>query len=126
VLRANSVERGKGAVENVVYAVVAACLLYRRDIRRLFDNADNALIACGARAINAGIDIGDVVAVGAKSQLLFKFADGVSKCAGILGAGSQNMKGQPLGILGADARQLLEFFNEPRHGLGKSRQSRLL
>ena len=63
---------------------------------------------------------------GAEPQLLFKFADGVSKCAGVLSAGSQNMEGQPLGVLGADAGQLLEFFNEPRHGLGKSRQSRLL
>ena len=63
-----------------------------------------------------------------EQSLSFSFSSRTASASalGVLSAGSQNMEGEPLGVLGADAGQLLEFFNEPRHGLGKSRQSRLL
>src|SRR5664279_474820 len=103
MLWTDPMERGQGTVEYVVYAVVAACLLYRRDVRWLFDDADHALIARRAGAIDAGINIGNIVANGAEPQLLLQFSDGVSERAGVLGAGSQNMESQPLSVLGSDA-----------------------
>ena len=64
LLRTHSVKRRKGSVQHVVNAVVPAPL-HGFNVGRLFDNANQALVSRGARAVGAGIHVGDVVAYGA-------------------------------------------------------------
>src|SRR5205085_5894262 len=76
VLRPNAVERRKRTVQHVIDAVVVACLLDGRDVGRFLHHTNQPLVAGGAAAVDAGIDVGDVVALRAQVQLGFDVADG--------------------------------------------------
>ena len=89
------------------------------DVGRFFDHADQFLISGGTAAIYAGIDVGDVVADRAQTQLGLDVSDGGGEGFGIVFARSQNMKGETLRALAADSRQLLEFVDQPGHRFGK-------
>ena len=65
MFRADTADGRERAVEDVVDAVVAARLFDGGDVGGLFDDADDVLVADGAGAVAAGIDVGDVVADGA-------------------------------------------------------------
>jgi hypothetical protein len=54
-------QRRDGAVQHVVDAVEVLGLFDRSDVGRLFDHAHQALIACGAAAIDARVNVRDVV-----------------------------------------------------------------
>ena len=86
-----------------------------------FDDADEALVARGAGAIDAGVDVGDVVADGAEAQAGLELADGVGECFGVLIAGAQEMEGESLRALCSDAGQFFKLFDEAGHGLCKAR-----
>jgi hypothetical protein len=88
------------------------------DVRRFLDDADLAMVARGAGAIDAWIDIGDAVADGAQAQADLQAAHRLGQSRCILVAGAQDMEGKPLGALRAHSRQLLQLFNQPRHWLG--------
>jgi hypothetical protein len=45
--------------------------------------------------------------------------DGTGQRIGILIAGSQDVEGEPLRALAANAGQLFQFVDQPAHGLGK-------
>jgi hypothetical protein len=105
-------------VENVVDTLKSACALDRVDAGRFLDYADDALVAGRAGAVGAGIDVGDVVADGAEAQTCLEPAHGFSEGRSIVVGGAQDMEGEALGTLCADAWELLQFFNEPGHGLG--------
>jgi len=109
-------------VQHVIHTVVAPRFLNGSDVRRLFDNADQALVAGGTAAIHAGIDVRDVVAYRAEMKAGLNLPDGFSKQLGIFVTSAQDVKGEALRRLAADARQLLEFLDEPRHRLCKFRQ----
>jgi hypothetical protein len=79
------------------------------------------LIAGRTAAVDAGIDVGDVVADRAQTQLGLDVANGGGQSLGVIVAGAQNMKGEALGAFVADSRELLEFVDEPGHGFGKAR-----
>ena len=68
LIGAHAVEGRERAVEHVVDAVVAAGALDGGDVGGLLDDADEALVARGACAVGAGIDVSDVVADGAEAQ----------------------------------------------------------
>ena len=119
VFRADAVQRRQRAVQHVIDAVVVRAF-DDGDAGRLFDDANLALIARRARAIDARIDIGDVVADGAEAQLCLELADGVGERIGIRGARAQNVKGEALRALGSDAGQLAQLLDEARHGLCES------
>jgi hypothetical protein len=55
-------ERRNGAVQDVIDAIEMFGFFYRRYIGRFLDYAYQSLIAGGAAAVDAGIDIGNVVA----------------------------------------------------------------
>ena len=74
----------------------------------------------GLRAIDAGIDVGDVVADRAQVQAGLHLADGVGEQFGVFVAGAQDVKGEALRRLAAHAGQLLQFFNQSSHRLGES------
>ena len=48
------------------------------------------------------------------------FADRFGKRLGIIRAGAQDMKSEPLRALGADAGQLAQLLDQPRHGFCES------
>src|SRR5438874_6668970 len=64
----NAMQRRYGAVQHVVNAVEVACLLNGADVGGLLHHADQLVIARGAGAVNAGINISDVVALRAQQQ----------------------------------------------------------
>src|ERR1700741_232301 len=104
MLRAYAVERRESSVEYVIHAVVAARFFNRGDVGRLFDDANEALVAGRAGAIQARIDVSNVVADGAEPQARLHFAHSVSQCVRVLIAGSKDVKGEPLRAFGAYAR----------------------
>jgi hypothetical protein len=105
----------------MISAVEVARLLDGRDVSGFLDYAHKALIPRGAAAIDAGINVSNVIADGAQPQVGLHVAHRCGESLGVGVAGAQNMKRQTLRALAADPRQLLEFVDEPRHGLGKFR-----
>ena len=99
LLRANAVEWGDGPVQNVEGAVEVLGLFDGGDVRGLFDYADQALVTGGASAIDAGVDVGDVVADGAQAQVGFDVAHGGREGFGVFVAGTQDVEGESLRAL---------------------------
>jgi hypothetical protein len=114
LLRADTADGREGAVEDVIDAVVGASLLDGGDVGGLLDDADEALVAGGAGAVGAGIDVCDVVAEGAEAEMLFDLADGVREGFGVLQRRTEDVKGEALRGLGADAGELAQLFDEVR------------
>ena len=112
-------------MQHVVTAIEMAGLLDRRDIGGFLHHANLALVAGGAGTINARINIGNIVADGAEAQAGFHIAHGSGQRLGIVVAGAQNVKREPLRGLAADARQFLQLVNKARHRLSKSRHRKL-
>ncbi len=105
-------------MQDVVDALVAARALDAVDVGGLLHDADQALVADGAGAVGAGIDVGDVVAYGTETQACLEPAHSVGEGGRVFVGGAQNMEGEALGALGAYAGKLLQLFNEPGHRLG--------
>ena len=64
----NAVKRREGAMEDVIDTLIALGALNGVDVRGLFDDADQAVVAGGARTVNAGVDVGDAVADRAEAK----------------------------------------------------------
>src|ERR1700732_568481 len=92
-----------------------------RNVGRFLDHADELLIPGRTAAVYAGIDVSDVVADRAQTQLGLDIPDGGGEGFGVVFARSQNMKGETLRALAADSRQLLEFVDELGHRFRKAR-----
>ena len=119
MLRPDAVQRRQRSVQYVIDAVLAARLFDRRDISRFIDNADQTLIPRSAAAVYAGINVGDVAANRAEMKTRLDLTNCLGKQVGIFVAGAQDVKGEPLCRLAANARQLLQFIDEPRHRFGE-------
>ena len=113
-------------MKNVIDTIEITGPLDRRNVGRFFDNADELLVARRVGAVHTRVDVGDVVANGAEAQLGLHFADGVGEQGSVVFAGAKDVESQPLGALVADARQLLQFVNQPSHWFGELGQSVLL
>ena len=120
MLGSHAVQRRKRAVQDVEDAIPGARLLDGADVGGLLDDAHQALVAGGAGAIEAGIDVGDVVADGAEAQALLDLADRGGERFGVLIVGAQDVKGQALRGFVADAGQLAQLLDEARHGFRES------
>ena len=68
LLRAHSMQRRNRAMQHVVHAVKMLGLLDGGDVGRFFHDANQPLIARCAAAIDARINIGNIVADGAQAQ----------------------------------------------------------
>src|SRR6266478_1180396 len=84
------------SVEHVVDAVKMSRLFDCRNVGRFLDHADELLIPGRTAAVYAGIDVSDVVADRAQTQLGLHVTDGGGEGFGIVFARSQNMKGETL------------------------------
>jgi hypothetical protein len=94
-------------VKDVVDALVAASSLDGFDVGGLLYDADEAVVAGGAGAVDAGVYVGDIVADGTETQSGFEASNGLGKRGGILVCGAQNMECVALRAFGADAWKLL-------------------
>src|SRR5437870_12551958 len=100
-------------------------LLDGGDVGGLFDHADQALVASGARAVGAGVNIGDVVADGAQPQTGLDIVNRAGESVGVVSSRAQNMKRQPLGRLAANAGKFLQLVNETGHRFSEARHGYL-
>jgi hypothetical protein len=96
-------------------------LLNGGDVGGFFDYAHQAQIACGAAAVNARVDIRDVIANGAEAQIRFYVADRNGQRFGIIAGRAENVEGESLSGFAANPRQLLEFVDQASHWLCKFR-----
>ena len=69
-------------------------------------------------AQQAGLDVGRVLADAAQLDALLDVDDGVGQGAGLFVGGAQQVVGEALGALGADARQAVELLDELGDGRG--------
>lgn len=107
-------------MEYVVDAVVGAGLLDGGYVGRLLYDADEALVADGAGAVGARVDVGDVIADGAEAEVGLQLADGVGQGLGVLRRGAEDVEGEALGAAGSNAGELAELVDEAAHGLGET------
>src|SRR5579883_904733 len=105
-------KRRERAAENVVHAAVGARFFDSENVVRFLDDADAALIAIRADAVQTGVGIGDVVADGALADFFLGVANGVGESQRVLGCGAEQMKGEALGGFLANAGEMLEFVDE--------------
>ncbi len=73
----------------------------------------------GAGAVDAGIDVSDVVADRAETEVGLDVAHGGGEGFGIFVAGAKNVESQTLCALCANARELFQLIDQARHGFGK-------
>src|SRR5262249_54451103 len=83
-------------------------------------DADLGVVAPGVGAELAGVGRAEVEAHPAEDDLLLDVDDRLGQELGLLRRLTQQVEGQPLGRLGADARQLAELFDQAGDRLGQS------
>ena len=71
-------------MQDVKDSIEVLGLLYGGDVGGLFDDANQTLITGRARAIDAGIDVGDVIANGAETEIGFNVAHRYGKGFGVV------------------------------------------
>ena len=120
LLGSDAVERRNGTVENMEDSVEVLRLFDSGDIGRFFDDADQALVASGAGAVDARVDVGDVVADRTETEIGLDVADGGGERFGIVVAGAENVEGETLRTFGADSGELFQLIDQARHGFGKA------
>src|SRR5260370_7894159 len=89
------------------------------DVGRLLHYADEFLIPGRTAAVDAGIDVGDVVADRAETQLGLDIANGGGESRRVIFARSEDMRGEALRALPPSSRQLFSFVDEPHHRFRK-------
>ena len=93
-------------MQHVIDPVKGSRPFYRANVGGFFNNAHQAVIPGGARAVNAWILIGDAIADGAESQAGFQSVNSIGKLVSVLRAGAKDVEGIPLGSLGSNTWQL--------------------
>jgi hypothetical protein len=102
------------------------CALDRDHVRGLLDHADDLRIAPLVGADPARRSIGQVEARGAQADPLLDLLDRVGQREGLLVAGAQQVKGQPLSAPAADPGQLGQLGDQPLDGWGVDGQGEAL
>ena len=106
-------------MQYVVEPVVLPRTLYEHDVVRLLQNADRGSIAVGVAADWAQVTFRDVVALRAELDLLAHVRHGIRELLSFVAVHSEQVKRNPLGGLGANAWQTLEFVYQPGHRFGE-------
>ena len=104
----------------MVAAIVLPGSLQGDDVPGIGHHADQAGVPLVAAADGAGsVSLGEVPADGTQGDRLLGSDNVVGKLLRVLLRQVEDEKGQPLGALGADARQAGELLREPLQGGGK-------
>jgi len=120
LIRPDAVHRRERTVEDVINAVIGAGLFDSIDVRRLFYDADETLVARRTAAIGAGINVSDVVANRAESEVLLEREDSLRERCGVRIAPAQDVEGIALRGFRADAGKLAELVDQTGHGFGEA------
>jgi len=118
----DTVQRRESTVQYVIDPAVVTRFFDGRDVRGLFDHANQPLIPIGIRAINAGINVGDVVAHRAEVKAGFELPNGVGELVRVFVGRTKDVEREALRGLAAHAGKLLELVNQASQRLGKSGQ----
>lgn len=86
--------------------------LDRRDVSRLGDDADARLVAARVLADVAALARGVAEADGAEVDLLLDVENRLGKAAGLLGVRAEDVVGDALGALGANARKPAQLIEQ--------------
>ncbi len=111
LIRPFSFQRRKRSAQHMIKTGILARALNGEDVVRLFDDADHSAITVGARAVKAGIGIGDVVTDAAFTNLQLGIANGVGQGHRVFWVGAEHMKGKALRRLLADPGQAFELID---------------
>lgn len=120
IFRANTVHRIEDAVKHVILAAVAARTVDCEHIKWLFDDADDGAVAAFIRAVAAGVTLGDVHADRAEVDAPLDFEHGVGELLRLLLARPENVVGESLGRLRADAGQPVKRLDQALDGFGSA------
>ena len=123
IVGTDALQRRQRAHQHVIDTLELARPLDRRDVLRLFDDADEVLVAVRARAVRARVGVGDAVADRAVGDAILQLADRVGQPLGLFARRLQDVKREPLRALRADAGQALQLLDEANKRLWKERQS---
>ena len=116
-VRPDAVDRRDRPVEDVVEALELARPLEGEDVERLLDDAQPRLVAHRVAADRAQRLVADVEAAIAEDDLVADVDERRGQRPRLRVGGAQQVVGQALGGLGADARQARERLDQPRDGL---------
>ena len=100
----------------MIAAAVDAGALDGDDVERLFDDADGVGGAVGVGADGAGVGVGDVLADAAELGAVLDLEERVGERFGFGARGAEDVVGEALGALGADAGQAVEGVDQPGEG----------
>src|SRR5690242_8883520 len=112
LFRADPVDRADRSAEHVIAAAELADLLHRRDVLGLFHDADHRLVAPRVQADPALVGFGHVAARPAEPHPLGHLDQRVGEPPDLGVIGGQQVKRDPLGALGTDARQPPQLVDE--------------
>src|SRR5437763_12492774 len=107
-------------MQHMIDAVVVSGLFNRCDVCGFLDNAYETLVSRGTGTINAGINISDVVANGAKPKARLYFVNSTRQCRRILFARTQDVKSQALSRLTPNTRKFFELVDQASHRFSKA------
>jgi len=105
-------------MEHVIKPLIFPGALQGEDIQRFRHDAYLGAVPTLTAADDAGVRVGDVMAGGAQDDLLLYGEDGLGEGTCFLRGHADQVVGEPLGGLGADAGQLVELLDEPGYRLG--------
>ena len=94
-------------MQYVIEAVVGPGSLERPHVQRLLYDTDSRSVPARVHAYAARVGLGDVEALAAQTDPVLYRADSFCQAASLVGGHADEVVGEPLGRLGADARQLV-------------------
>ena len=122
---ADPVQRGNSAQKDVIQAVIRARLLQGQQIARLLDHAQQVPLPPGVAADVAFLFFRQIITVSAIPHVFLDVADGVGQRHRLAAADPQDVIGQSLGRLLADARHLGKLVDQARSRSGSVRAWRI-
>jgi hypothetical protein len=105
-------------VEDVVAAAELPGALHGQQVGDALHHADDPRVAPGVAADGAGVALGEGLAGGAAADVADHPDHRLGQGPGLLGAGLEDVEGEPLRRLLPDAGQAGQLADQPRDGIG--------
>src|SRR5579883_1082236 len=102
----NAFDGRERAMQNMIQALIGACLLQGQHIQRLLDYADHLLVSVGIATYQAGINLGDVETARAIDDAFLHAHDRLGQTTRLIGGTAQKEEGEALGRFYAYPGQL--------------------
>src|ERR1700737_5163597 len=105
-------KRREGTSQHVIHSAERSRLFNRENVVSFFHHANNFFVAVRARAVQAWIRVGNIVADRASANFFFGVANGLGEGGGVFRGGAHRIKRQALRGFVSDARQVLQFVDK--------------